>query len=454
MVAHPFHEQGADAPGRPAGGGLDVTAVEAGPAGGGQPQPGQGRGHAGAVEQRRADRGLHRHPAVGQFELRAQQGDVHPGQHRDLLRRGPGPHQLGHPVGAGRGGVVGLGHRQLAGLGLPPRPGPDLLGHPAAVVAQQVGGGLHRRGRAPVVDLQAVRARAGHEAGEVDQPGRGGAGEAVDGLVVVAHPVQVIGRGGQQPHQQQMGRGEVLELVHQQHPAGLLGGPAGLGVGQQRLDGGQDLLVVIDLAVGPQLPAVVVEHLREPLHLARERRLDLGRVPQPEPGRGEGVEPRGQPVRHGLAALAGDQAVEEIAGLGLGDGGHRPVPAMGPPEGPGAVHDGQGQAVEGADLQAGQIRGPLFHLGPGPHVEGHQGDRSGREAPLPQQVAGPLGENPGLARPGRGDDPGPAPAVGHRGELVWSQLRVRRVGPQPGQRPPLQGDGGQHRRAGRSRLLG
>ena len=309
MVAHPVHEQGAYPPRRPAGGGLYVPAVEAGPAAGGQPQPGQGRGHPGAVEQRRADRGLHRNPPMGQLELRPQQGDVHPGQHRDLLRRGPGLHQLGHPVGAGRGGIVGRGHRQLAGLGLTMRPGPDLLGHPAAVVAQQVGGGLHHRGRAPVVDLQGVRARAGHEPVEVDQPGRGGAGEAVDGLVVVAHPVQVIGRGRQQPHQQQMGRGEVLELVHQQHPAGPLGGPAGLGVGQQSLDRGQDLLVVVDLAVGPQLPAVGVQHLRKPLHLACERRLDLGRVPQPEPGRGEGVQPRGQPVRHGPAALAGHQPV-------------------------------------------------------------------------------------------------------------------------------------------------
>ena len=62
--------------------------------------------------------------------------------------------------------------------------------------------------------------------GEVDQPLRVCAVEAVDRLVVVAYAEHAAVGSREQSHQQQMRGSQVLELVDQQHPAGALrGGP-------------------------------------------------------------------------------------------------------------------------------------------------------------------------------------------------------------------------------------
>ena len=58
----------------------------------------------------------------------------------------------------------------------------------------------------------------------------------------------------------------------------------------------------------------------------------------------------------------------------------------------------------------------LLVVGDGEHA-------AGLVAPVDDQVAEPLGEHPGLARPGRGDDPGRAGAVGDGRQLVGGQRR-------------------------------
>ena len=70
----------------------------------------------------------------------------------------------------------------------------------------------------------------------------------------------------------------------------------------------------------------------------------------------------------------------------------------------GSLQDGQGQAVERADLHAGQVGRALLHLPAGPDVERHQADRARVDADLADQEAGPLGQHPGLPRAGWGDD--------------------------------------------------
>ena len=95
------------------------------------------------------------------------------------------------------------------------RAGHDLLGHPPAVVAQQVDGTVDHSGRAPVVDDEAVIDRAGEEAVEVDEPVGRGPGVAVDRLVVVTDGEDLPGRTGQDPQEEEVGRGQVLELVDQ-----------------------------------------------------------------------------------------------------------------------------------------------------------------------------------------------------------------------------------------------
>ena len=95
--------------------------------------------------------------------------------------------------------------------------------------------------------------------------------------------------------------------------------------------------------------------------------------------------------------------------------------AGGPGEGTRAVAHRQRQAVEGAHLQAVEIGGALLHLGPGPHVVGHQANRRGRHAQVPYQPPGPLGEHARLSRSGRRHDAGPASEVAHSPPLVGRQ---------------------------------
>ena len=78
------------------------------------------------------------------------------------------------------------------------------------------------------------------------------------------------------------------------------------------------------------------------------------------------------------------------------------------------------------------------HLLLGPLVERHEADRGRRELPVRQQVASALGEHPGLARPGRRDDPGRPTGVGDGGELIGREIGRGGVRAERGQRPVLE----------------
>ena len=108
------------------------------------------------------------------------------------------------------------------------------LGDPAVVVAEQRAGAVDDLDRAAVVDGERVRRGAREQLGVVDEERRVGAGVAVDALVVVADAEHVERRQGQQAQQQDVGRGEVLELVDQQVAAGALHRAAERAVGEQR----------------------------------------------------------------------------------------------------------------------------------------------------------------------------------------------------------------------------
>ncbi len=107
-----------------------------------------------------------------------------------------------------------------------------------------------------------------------------------------------------------------------------------------------------------------------------------------------------------------------------------------------AGDDGQGQAVEGADLEAGEVGGAFLHLFAGPDVEGQQADGRWVDVSFADQVAGPFGEHPGLARSGRGDDAGSAAAVGDGFELIGRQVGLGRADTGGGQRSVGQVHGG------------
>ena len=176
--------------------------------------------------------------------------------------------------------------------------------------------------RAAVIDMERVFAGGREKTAEVDEPLGRGAGIAVDGLVVVAHPEHGALGTRQQPYQQQMGRSEVLELVHQQGAGTMPCRRAGGRVGEQDLDRPVDLLVEIDQAAVRQEATVTVEHLGEAVHVAGELGLHVGRGLKPEAHRGEGFDPGHGRVGVGPAGQV-DQAVQDAAHLALVDGGHR-----------------------------------------------------------------------------------------------------------------------------------
>ena len=115
---------------------------------------------------------------------------------------------------------------------------------------------------------------------------------------------------------------------------------------------------------------------------------------------------------------------------------------------PRPVRDGQAQGVQGADVEAPGVAEALPHLVRRPLVVGHQAEGPGGQVLLAEQVPGPFGERPGLARAGRGDDPaGPAP-MGDRGELVGRQVGGRRLEAERLRAALLQVQGRDQRHAG------
>ena len=198
------------------------------------------------------------------------------------------------------------------------RRGVDGLGHAPAVVGEQRVGGGDDGGRAAVVDLEVVGAGAGEVPVEVDEPVGAGAGVAVDGLVVVADAEHVGGGSGHQADEQEMGRGQVLELVDQHQAAGPPGGAAGGRFGQEDLDGPDDLFVEVDQVAVVEDGPVAGEHLGEPLHVAAEVLLDRRGRAQAQARRRQGLDPGGERVGHGLAAGL-DQVRQDAADLAFVD---------------------------------------------------------------------------------------------------------------------------------------
>ena len=252
--------------------------------------------------------------------------------------------------------------------------GNDLLGYAMPVVREQVGGRLHHRGRAPVVDVKQMAGRAGEPALVLDQPAGRRSRVAVDGLVVVAHAEGLGPRAREQADHQHMGGREVLELIHQQHSAHSAGcGPGGR-VGEQHVDGPHDLVVEVDDASLLQRLGVSRSQVREALNVRGVVELDRGRVAQSQPRSAQSLQPCRQRVGHGPAPTAGRpllyQAVQQVAHFPLVDHLY-PAVMCGSDEGASSVAHRQGQAVEGANLQSSEVGGALLHLGAGPHVVGH-----------------------------------------------------------------------------------
>ena len=230
-----------DAPRRAADRGPHVGPGDRGGVGG-DPEVGQGSGRAGPVQQPGTDGAPAGNAGFGEQHLGGQERGVHPGQHGDVGRVGPvlapAPHHLdGRRAELLAGDEADLESTVVHGQGGCPFPavrgrvrGPDGLGNTPPVVREEVPGRRDHGCGTAVVDLEVVGRGPGEVAGKVDEEPGVGPGVAVDDLVVVAHAEHVGRRASHQPDQEQMGRGEVLELVDQERPgAGPHAAPAGPG---------------------------------------------------------------------------------------------------------------------------------------------------------------------------------------------------------------------------------
>ena len=165
--------------------------------------------------------------------------------------------------------------------------------------------------------MQGVLAGAGEQRVVVDEERRVGTGVAVDALVVVADAEDVELGQREQPQQQHVRRGEVLELVDEQVPARALHVASEHPVGEQRLDGAVHLLVEVDRAALGQRGAVGGEQLHQPRDVVA-RRFDLVGVAQSEAHRCEPFEVRTDRVDVGATGpAAGEERLDEAAGVAL-----------------------------------------------------------------------------------------------------------------------------------------
>ena len=212
--------------------------------------------------------------------MRSEQQRPHPGEHRDVVslgsRRGqPFAHDFDERARAAVGRVDADAQRGRVDLRI--RRGSDLLVDATDVVREQRTGSVDDRGGAPVIDLERVLPRAREVAAVVDEEPGVGAGVPVDDLIVVAHTEHVVAGRREQAQQQDVGGGQVLQLVDQQVAVLGLAVAAELSVAEQQLDGPVDLLVVVDHLSAAHLGPVRIERRRQALG-AVELGFDLGRI--------------------------------------------------------------------------------------------------------------------------------------------------------------------------------
>ena len=425
LLADPFDDSGRESARRPARRVRQRAAWQCVPRRDSQLEPRQRARDARAFEESAAQWRISRHAHVAQHDLRHEQRAIDPRQHRNIAGRDAVVNQSRHCLSKRSSGFrPGLDNGCPRAPHVAVRRGrTDLLVDASLVVRQQVAGSVDHRRRAAVVHVQVMARRSGEVRVEVDEPLRRCACVAVDGLVVVADCEDIGSGARQQPDHQQVGRGQVLELVHEHHTADSACGGTGCRVGQEDLDCPDDLLVEIDHAVRRQ---ILDESRRDGCkvgHIGLEIALHLSGIAQAQPGNAECLEPGRELVGHRAPATL-DQAVKAATHPHLVD--HVDATMLGwARKGSRTVADGERQAVQGANFNARKIRSALLHLAPGTHVECHETHGARCNPDIAYQVAGTLGEHARLARARGRHDAGRSPEVTDRCVLVGREVRLR-----------------------------
>ena len=342
------------------------------------------------------------------------------GQAVDLLADPAGLVVLGVGDVAGDGGAVAGG-------------GPQVLLTPAAVAGDDGVGGREDVLGGAVVLLQQDGARRRVVLLELLDVADGGAAEGVDGLVGVADDGELArGQGRPRPggagaadelaHEDVLGMVGVLVLVDQDvaeaAPVHLSHGRPGLEQG----DGAHDDVVEVQGVGGAQALGVGAVDLGEVALKGVGGHGALGEL-----GRGdELVLEVGDAVGEGLggealgvdAQLAHDEGDEAsgVGGVVDGEGGAQAGGLVLTPQDAhaGGVEGGDPHALAGGAHQGGDA---FTHLGGGLVGEGDGQDLAGAGAAGGDEVGDAVGEDPGLARSGPGDDEQRRAGVGDGGLL-------------------------------------
>ena len=332
-------------------------------------------------------------------------------QHGHLVRVDPGPDQpadlgdqgLDLPLGALEGGDGRLRARG------PGRDQPLARTWAATRRAgqQPVGQGQDLRAGAVVV-LQPDHPGLGEPAPEAGQVLGGGAGEGVDGLVLVADHGQVPPLPQPGLQQRLLQRVGVLVLVDRE-PAVLAAELLGhVLAGLEPLQHADQHVLEVD-PPGPLLgPLVAPEHAREqvtgdrrgPAH-GLDGRLVGGGVEAPRLGPFQLV---GEVLDGGELVAPGEAALERRQHRGLG-GQHLGQPAVGQPR-PEVAELAEGGGMERLRLDPGEPEGgqPLAHLVGRLVGEGHHQHVPRVHGPGGDRVRHPPRDHPRLARPRPGQD--------------------------------------------------
>ena len=318
-----------------------------------------------------------------QRHVRRQQQRVHPGQHGDRRRRHvrlvePRPHDRHRSRGAVVAAV--LDDAQRASRSVVLGSGVDLLADATVVVAEQGARTGDDIDGAAVVHRERVRDGPGEQSLVVDEERRVGAGVAVDALVVVAHAEHVERRTRQQADEQHVRRGEVLELVDQQVPARALHRAAELAVGEQRLDGGVDLLVEVDGAALGEPAAVRREQLGQPRDVVA-RGLDVVGVGETEADGRQALDVR--PDRIGVRSPLpppGQQRLDQAAHLRLVEHGRRRATVFGEHPQPERVERAHARAEVGRARPPSPVGPACCRRQRGPTTARSRGPRGGGAA--------------------------------------------------------------------------
>ncbi len=255
----------------------------------------------------------------------------------------------------------------------------------------------------------------GEEAVVVDEEPRVRARMTVDALIIVPNGEHVEGGGRDEADEQHVRGGEVLELVDQHMAVVGLHRAAQRAIAEQRLQRAEHLLVEVDGPTALELGAVARVRRGQAGHVV-ERRLDRGRIPEPQADQREAVEVRRDRVGVHAAALRRHEALDDRAHLALVEQ-LRPAPQR-------VAEEAVPPRVQRLDARAetGQPRGHLLLrllvVGEGEHG-------LALVAAIGQEVAKPFGEHAGLAGAGRRHDAGRARAVADRRQLIGRQAGLR-----------------------------